>query len=395
MRSTHAIVSLLVGASFAATTRAQELRIRPALARGQQLWFVEKTRQQIDITTPDAPTRKSLEIARTLMVEVNEVTDEGMELLLVIARVHGQVGMPVGPPRSFDTLDEALQRDPAQLAGVGAAVRSRIAEANKMLIVRTDARGRVTEDLEPAPQVERQEPLTEAQQARLRRLVTSLFGRATDAPVSQGSTWDHETRSTDPQLPTVQRAEVTLSKVDDELLTLRIAGTVATDPALATPQTIRVDGAIEGIQRLGRDGVLRASMLRAEAALRLPAMEQVPASMRLESSLRRASRQDLARLRSRVKSSLDRAEQEARRAKSEADVRVLAGAVRMYYAKQGKLPADLDALVGAELAEVPLDAWGNPYELVTGSEPQSFYVRTHGPDGEPGTDDDITSKQGR
>ena len=264
-----------------------------------------------------------------------------------------------------------------------------------MLIVRTDARGRVTEDLQSAPQVERQEPLTEAQQARLRRLVTSLFGRATDAPVSQGSTWDHETRSTDPQLPTVQRAEVTLSKVDDELLTLRIAGTVATDPALATPQTIRVDGAIEGIQRLGRDGVLRASMLRAEAALRLPAMEQVPASMRLESSLRRASRQDLARLRSRVKSSLDRAEQEARRAKSEADVRVLAGAVRMYYAKQGKLPADLDALVGAELAEVPLDAWGNPYELVTGSEPQSFYVRTHGPDGEPGTDDDITSKRRR
>ena len=113
-----------------------------------------------------------------------------------------------------------------------------------------------------------------------------------------------------PQLPTVQRAEVTLSKVDDELLTLRIAGTVATDPALATPETIRVDGAIEGIQRLGRDGVLRASMLRAEAALRLPAMEQVPASMKLESSLRRASRQDLARLRSRVKSSLDRAEQE-------------------------------------------------------------------------------------
>jgi hypothetical protein len=124
-------------------------------------------------------------------------------------------------------------------------------------------------------------------------------------------------------------------------------------------------------------------------------MEQTPASMKLESSLRRASRQDLARLRDRVKSSLDRAEQEARRAKSEADVRVLAGAVRMHYAKQGKLPKDLNALVGAELAEVPLDAWGNPYELVAGSEPQRFYVRTNGPDGEPGTDDDITSKQAR
>ena len=82
-------------------------------------------------------------------------------------------------------------------------------------------------------------------------------------------------------------------------------------------------------------------------------------------------------------------------AKSNADVRILASAVRTYYAKQGKLPADLDALVGSELAETPLDAWGNPYELVTGSEPQAFYVRTNGPDGEPGTNDDITSPKAK
>lgn len=369
--------------------------MRPQLEPGQRLWFVETTRQQIDIATPDEPTRQTLEIARTLMVEVAAVSDQGMELRIVVARVHGRVGMPVGPPRTFDTLDPALQRDPEKLAGVGSAVRSRIGEANKLLIARTDARGRVTQDLQSAPQVPDQEPLTAAQQARLKRVVTSLFGRAPEAPVQVGATWEHVTRSADPQLPTVQRSEVTLGKVDDDVLTLLITGTVTTDPEHATAKTIQVDGTIEGRQRLGRDGVVRSSALRADAAVKLPAMEQIPATMKLESSLRRATEEELAQLRSRVKPSLDRAEQEARLAKSKADVRVLAGAVRMYFAKQGKLPADLDALVGAELAEVPLDAWGNPYELVTGSEPQSFCVRTHGPDGEPGTDDDITSKQGR
>ena len=100
-------------------------------------------------------------------------------------------------------------------------------------------------------------------------------------------------------------------------------------------------------------------------------------------------------MRSRAKSSLERAEQEAKLAKSKADVRALAGAVRRYCAKRGNLPSDLDALVGAELAETPLDAWGNPYELVKGPSPRSFYVRCNGPDGEPGTDDDVTSTKAK
>ena len=82
--------------------------MRPQLERGQRLWFVEKTRQQIHIATPDEPTSQTLEIARTLMVEVATVSEQGMQLLFVVARVHGQVGMPVGPPRSFDTLDPEL-----------------------------------------------------------------------------------------------------------------------------------------------------------------------------------------------------------------------------------------------------------------------------------------------
>ena len=388
-----ALAALTGSIAVVAQVDREEFVLRPRLRPGQRLHVIEETRQQIEITTPDEPTTRSLEVARTLLLEVLTVTEEGAELALVVARVHGKVSMPVGPPRSFDTLDGALLRTPKQLAGVGAAVRSRIDEAGKILTVRTDVRGRITQDLEPAPQASGQEPLTAQQQARLKRVVTSVFGRTSDAPVALGSTWEHVTRSPDPQLPTVQRSQVTLTAATGELLRLQVSGTVRTDAALATPKTIQVDGAVDGTQLLGRDGVLRASSLRAEARLRLPGMEQPPATMKLESSLRRATEAELAALRSRVKTNLARAEQEAKLNKSNADVRIIASAVRSYLVKNGDLPPDLDALVGAELTELPPDAWGNAYTLVIGPEPGQFCVRSGGPDGEAGTGDDITSRK--
>ncbi|MGC6487348.1 MAG: type II secretion system protein GspG [Planctomycetota bacterium] len=383
-----------IALTAAAQADADALSLRPQLLAGQKLFFVETTRQQVDIETPYQPTRQSLEVARTMMVEVLEVAADGSsELALAVLRVHGEVGLPLGDKRPFDTFDPTLAQDPKKLAGLGAAVRSRIGEADKLLVLRADPRGAVIGDLSAAPQVEGQEPLEPAQQARLKRVVAALFARAPQTPVRVGASWEHALASGDPALPTVQRTNVTLARAEPEQLTLRLSGTIRTDAALATPNTIKVDGQVSGVQRIDRRGVVVATSLRAEADVEVPGMDELPARMKLESSLRRATSGELAALRDRVKASLDRAEQQARRAKSEADVRVLAGAVRMFYAKNGKLPPDLDALVGAELAEVPLDAWGNPYELVRGSAPQGFYVRTHGPDGEPGTADDVTSRK--
>lgn len=62
-----------------------------------------------------------------------------------------------------------------------------------------------------------------------------------------------------------------------------------------------------------------------------------------------------------------------------------------FYAKNARLPASLEALVKDECLQVPLNPWGRPYALVVGAVPRDFAVRCDGPDGQPGTDDDVAS----
>lgn len=391
-----ALTAAMSAAAPAAQDAPTEYLLRPQLRRGQRLFFVEKTRQRIEIETPYQPTTQSLAIARTMMVEVLEVTPDGSaELALAVVRVHGEVGLPLGDKRPFDTLDPELAQDPDKLAGLGVAVRSRIGEANKLLVLRTDPRGAVVGDLTAAPQVPDQDPLEPAQQARLKRVVEAMFGRAPDEPVRVGATWAHVLASADPELPTVQRTDVTLERATDEQLTLRLSGTIRTDAALATPKTIQVEGEVEGVQRLDPRGVVLATALKAVAAVEVIGMDELPAKMRLESSLRRASADELRELRQRAGSSAQRAEHLAKVAKSTADVRTLRTAVQRYIIKNGALPPNLEALVGLQVQELPSDGWGNPYELVTGAEMKDFFVRSRGPDGEADTEDDVTSRRRR
>ncbi len=89
---------------------------------------------------------------------------------------------------------------------------------------------------------------------------------------------------------------------------------------------------------------------------------------------------------------------EAREVKAQADVMAIAGAVRMHYSKNGKLPESLEALATkdekgrSELEELPKDPWDHDYELREGNTPREWEVISLGPDGSPGTEDDITSK---
>jgi len=95
------------------------------------------------------------------------------------------------------------------------------------------------------------------------------------------------------------------------------------------------------------------------------------------------------------------ASDEARETKAQSDVKMIAGAVRSFYAKNGTLPETLDELAEkdekgrSELEELPLDPWDTEYEMLAGDTPREFEVISCGPDKQPETEDDISSKSRR
>jgi general secretion pathway protein G len=91
------------------------------------------------------------------------------------------------------------------------------------------------------------------------------------------------------------------------------------------------------------------------------------------------------------------ASDEARETKARTDVKVIADAVRSYYAKKGSMPESLDVLAQkddrgrSEIEELPLDPWQHAYEMREGNTRHDWEVISLGPDGV-ASEDDISSK---
>ena len=98
--------------------------------------------------------------------------------------------------------------------------------------------------------------------------------------------------------------------------------------------------------------------------------------------------------------------EEAKRQKAAVDIQTLKGALQMYKLRNNRYPTTeqgLEALVSAPTIEpiprnypeggyidrLPEDPWRNPYALISPGELSAIDIFSNGPDGEPGTDDDI------
>ncbi len=98
-----------------------------------------------------------------------------------------------------------------------------------------------------------------------------------------------------------------------------------------------------------------------------------------------------------VGESVTAAEAEARIAKTNADVRMIAEAVRMYRVRKGMYPSTLSVLAEkdsrgrSELDELPDDCWGTPFRLDIDEKAKTFAVVSAGPDQTFGTADDVSS----
>jgi hypothetical protein len=77
---------------------------------------------------------------------------------------------------------------------------------------------------------------------------------------------------------------------------------------------------------------------------------------------------------------------------AQSDIRSLTSYVNLYLLEEQALPATLDDLVKKSFLEVlPNDPWDNAYRLVVSdAKARAFQVVSNGPDGRPGTPDDVT-----
>ncbi|MEO6595524.1 MAG: S46 family peptidase [Planctomycetota bacterium] len=98
------------------------------------------------------------------------------------------------------------------------------------------------------------------------------------------------------------------------------------------------------------------------------------------------------------KGALDAAAAEARITKAKTDLQLLQDAVRMYRARNGKMPESLETLATKDergrstMESLPKDPWGHDYILREGDTPRMFEVVCMGADGAENTEDDISSR---
>lgn len=86
---------------------------------------------------------------------------------------------------------------------------------------------------------------------------------------------------------------------------------------------------------------------------------------------------------------------EARINRARSDIASYLGFISAYEIDNGRYPARLEDLVSGKrkyVRELNKDPWGNPYVYTPASSPSGddYDVTSAGPDGQPGTEDDVT-----
>jgi len=91
---------------------------------------------------------------------------------------------------------------------------------------------------------------------------------------------------------------------------------------------------------------------------------------------------------------------EAQIEKAKTDIHSIHGAVELYILRNNRVPDSLDELIVEDekgnvmlpgYEEAPQDPWENAYEIRALEGHRKFEIISYGPDGEPDTDDDLSS----
>lgn len=394
---------LLAGCAPIAAQETYDLSVRAK--RGDRLLFVESTEQLLRVQMPQRKTSVDnlLRFDRLFLIEVEGREDDGsVTVQLTMLRVHGTVSMPMGRQKRFDSAQPTLPGN-REMAGISTPVLRMLEQVDLRFRAKVDREGNAKGSFVASPRSPLPgDPETAFEVEKMERLIAAAFGRLPGKELAVGATWPNVQRTTTPSLPTVRRSQVRFAEATDDTFQLEWTGKLMTnDQVKADEGTASVhEGTIRGVQTLDRRtcAVLAAKTI-ANAELKLPGAPETKVSMRVQSTLRRGTPDDIRAMVNARSSTTTSPADKARVLKAQLDVRLLADAVRSFYAKNGSLPKRLSELEEkddkgrSELERLMPDSWGNAYELVAGDAPRDFYVRSRGPDGKAGTADDIDSRR--
>lgn len=409
-------VCLLVAVAFAlnasATCQDEDAKLYDLhlkTPKGTTVWFVESTTNKQTHKFGRLAFGANFQIDRTFGITIKQIDARGNRIVEIhVARIAGWAKVADATKTSYDSNDGHSEGKTGRLN----ASRSRMmAAVGRRYIARIDANGKLVGSMAGiAREMQGKHPQTSLQEWELADLAETAFGRTPIKPTAIGSTWKFVQSGTTGAMQVARHATMKLTKVCDDKIDMTLTGTVEkgqipiappakdSGPGSAEAQVTSMNrkvkisnGKLSGKQALSRlDGLVIETESKStfDVDMATPGRNHTIETI-IKTKLTRTTKPDIKpRPNSKIMKTLT-------------DAKLIAGAVRMFYIKNSTLPNSLevmatpDARGRSELEELPMDAWGNAYKLVTGATPREFQVVSAGPDNKFDTKDDISSRTKR
>ncbi len=208
-----------------------EVDLRLVAKKGASVWLVQEVKEEQNIDAGVQQMEMTNTIVHTLFVTVKDVDDKGIVTVETkIARIHGDASMgPMGDVE-FDSLD-ADDEEPVEGDMLAAMTKARKAGAGKVFTAKVDQNGQVTELLADAKELiaSTKSPAmggNSIDESMLKKLVEGAFGVRPEKPMAAGGTWQHNRKEAGSRMPTENKIELTLSKVEADAFEVAAKGTV-------------------------------------------------------------------------------------------------------------------------------------------------------------------------
>jgi hypothetical protein len=408
---THATLVAIAALTLSAFSSGQDksdtrVDLHATPQAGETVWFVESTASKWEEQRSDGIIKVNSVEHRTVAVHIRQVDTNGSRIIEVfLARIHGQTDSDRTTKFDSDHLD-------AQIRTTNTA-QKRLKEVGRSVTVRIDKHGHLAGSKKAFGQkVEEAHSQLRHSDWKLAELGASAFCKLAEEPVRVTDSWNYEQPN-----PRNKRVTELVTASLDQLTrdTFRISQT-------GTLKRVRVElppkapnkpaGISDSFNRMMNELKLRGPKLAASQTVSrrdglviesqsttswTSGTDKNPAQTKnsYTTKLWRTAKPDCRALRDLAPANIAA----AKLAKSQADVDLIAKAVRSYFVDEMKLPDQLTLLSRyskvrpRKLQVLPEDAWGNDYKLILGEKAGSFHIASAGPDEVHGTCDDVLSNR--
>lgn len=384
---------------------------------GTIVWFIESATSEQALTTGSKNPLTSFQFDRTFGITVKQVEANGNRVVEIhVARVAGWLQFGQANKKLFDS-DDPDAEEYGKAIGNGTMTGRLMATAGRRYTARIDPNGKLVGSTAGISHEMQGETTQDgAQDWELVHLAETAFGRTPAKPTAIGGAWKFVQPGMGPMV--ARHTTLTLAGVTGNAYEMVISGSVERRKAPATAKDAGQDsseaksiertnavkirnGKLTGKQTLSRqDGLVIETESKSTFDIHMhPDLPIRTMTMVAKTKLTRTTKPDIKPPKKRP--ARKTAREQAKTVKAQTDTKLIADAVRMFYAKNSQLPDTLERLAQkdergrSELESLPNDSWGQAFKLVPGATPREFEVVSAGPDKKHGTADDISSRTKR